>query len=270
MKDIVLPNISIITATYNRAQTLEISILSVLNQNYPRLEYIIIDGGSTDGSVEIIKKYEKHLSYWVSEPDKGIADAWNKGIIKSTGDIISMLNSDDWYEPGIFSKVATIFQRNPFLDIVHGNVRYWQNSKNLYIKKPYLEPKFIWKFMPYLFPSCFIKKSLYDEYGLFDTSYKVCMDYELMMRFFTKGRNFLYVDEVMANFELGGLSDVKCTSGLIENKDIVIRYGYSRIRSYLNLWRFIIRRYLILGFEKARLSFVIDIARKLSGQWLYK
>ena len=274
MKDYISPGmppkITIITASYNRAATLERTILSVLNQNYPCLEYIIIDGGSTDGSVEIIKKYEKYLSYWVSEPDTGIADAWNKGVMKSTGEIVSMLNSDDWYEPEVFNRVATIFQQNPSIDIVHGNVRYWKGNESLYIRKPYLEPEFIWKFMPYLFPSCFIRKYLYDQYGAFDTSYRVCMDYELMLRFFTKGKRFLYIDKTMANFELGGLSDVKCASGLIENKDIVIRYGYSKVKAYLNLWWLIVRRYIKIAFEKSYLGFIINTARKLSGQWSYE
>lgn len=269
-KDISYPKLTIITASYNRAQTLERSILSVLNQNYPNIEFIIIDGGSTDGSVEMIRKYEKNLSYWVSEPDMGIADAWNKGIMKSSGDIISMLNADDWYEPDIFNRVTTIFRRNPSVDIVHGNVRYWNGKKSLYVRKPYLKPEMIWKFMPYLFPSCFIKKSLYDQYGVFDTSYKVSMDYELMLRFFTKGKKYFYVGEVMANFELGGLSDVKCTFGLIENKDIVVRYGYSKVQSYINLWRFLARKYLVRAFEKTRLGFVVDALRKLSGHWSYE
>ncbi len=261
------PKISIITASFNRAITLERSILSVLNQSYPNTEYIIIDGGSTDGTVDVIKRYERHLSYWVSEPDNGIADAWNKGIMKASGEIISMVNADDWYEPEVFKKVSAIFQNNQDVDIVHGNVKYWSNNKNLYIKKPYLDEKMIWKLMPYLFPSCFIKRSLYDKYGLFDTSYKVCMDYELMLRFSTKGKNFLYVNEVMANFELGGLSDVNCVDGLIENKDITIRYGYNKVKSYLNLYRLIARRYLKIALEKSYLGFIIEAARKLSGQW---
>jgi len=249
---------------------LERSILSVLNQNYPNLEYIIIDGGSTDGTVDVIKRNERHLSYWVNEPDKGIADAWNKGLCKATGEIISMLNSDDWYEPNVFNTVATIFNQNPLVDIVHGNIRYWRNNKSLYIKRPYLKQGAIWKSMPYLFPSCFIKKSLYDQYGLFNTSYKITMDYELMLRFFTKRKNFLYIDKTIANFELGGLSDVKCASGLIENKDIVICYGYSKVKAYLNLWWFLSRRYLVRVFEKSHLGFIIDGVKKQSGQWSYE
>jgi len=116
-----LPKISIITPSYNQGLFLEETIQSVLNQNYPNLEYIIIDGGSSDNSIEIIKKYEKHLSYWVSEKDRGQTHAVNKGLEKATGEIIGWINSDDVYVKGAFKAVAKAFHEHPDAILVHGN-----------------------------------------------------------------------------------------------------------------------------------------------------
>lgn len=119
-KDLSWPKISIVTPSFNQAQFLERTILSVLNQNYPNLEYIIIDGGSTDGSVEIIKKYEKYLTYWVSEPDKGQSHAINKGFQKSTGEIHAWLCADDLYLPDSLIKISRLFAKNG-ADLVYEN-----------------------------------------------------------------------------------------------------------------------------------------------------
>ena len=121
-KNPCLPKMSIVTPSYNQAEFLEKTILSILNQNCPNLEYIIIDGGSTDGSVEIIKKYEKYLAYWISEKDNGQAHAIKKGFEKSTGQILAWLNSDDTYLPGALFKIARVFQNNPDADLVFGNI----------------------------------------------------------------------------------------------------------------------------------------------------
>ncbi|MDW8303193.1 MAG: glycosyltransferase family 2 protein, partial [Bacteroidia bacterium] len=114
------PVISIVTPSFNQGEFLEQTIVSVLEQNYPRLEYIIIDGGSTDNSVEIIKKYEKYLTYWVSEPDRGIYDALQKGFAHTTGEIMGWINSDDMYHKNSFSLVAEIFFQYPQIDWLSG------------------------------------------------------------------------------------------------------------------------------------------------------
>ncbi len=115
------PKVSIITVVYNGIAHLEQTIQSVLNQTYDNVEYIIIDGGSTDGTVELIKKYEESIAYWVSESDGGIYDAMNKGISNATGEIVGLINADDWYETGTIEKVVETFQ-NSEVDVVHGSM----------------------------------------------------------------------------------------------------------------------------------------------------
>ena len=122
-KDSDYPKISIVTPSYNQARFLERTILSVLNQNYPNLEYIIIDGGSTDGSIEIIKKYGKYLAYWISEKDEGQSDAINKGFNKSTGEILAWQNSDDIYLPGVFKQIAEIYNAKK-CEIIMGDIAH--------------------------------------------------------------------------------------------------------------------------------------------------
>src|SRR5687767_11527952 len=114
------PRITIVTPSFQQASYLEQTIDSVLSQGYPNLEYAVVDGGSTDGSVEIIKRYQKHLAYWVSEKDRGQTHAINKGMARATGEIRAYINSDDYYLPGTLQRVADAFQRDSGLDLVHG------------------------------------------------------------------------------------------------------------------------------------------------------
>lgn len=123
------PKISIITPSYNQGKYIEQTIQSVLDQNYPNLEYIIIDGGSTDETLEIIKKYEQHLSYWVSEPDKGQTDAINKGFEKCTGEIFNWINSDDYYELDAFEKIAALFTKHPTVNVICGKEWNFSHEK---------------------------------------------------------------------------------------------------------------------------------------------
>src|SRR5688572_27072372 len=126
------PLVSIVTIVYNGAQHLEQTILSVLEQNYSNIEYFIVDGGSTDGSVDIIRKYESSLAGWISEPDKGIGDAFNKGIDRTSGSIIGLINADDWYEKDCVSKVVAEMSNH---DVVYGDVRYWKNNHPIFVQE---------------------------------------------------------------------------------------------------------------------------------------
>lgn len=203
---------SIITVSYNSATTIEDTIKSVINQNYPNLEYIIIDGGSTDGTLEIIKKYQDKISQIISEPDKGIYDAMNKGIKMATGEVVGILNSDDFYASDeIISEVAAIFERTQ-TDAVYGNIayvgrlniqkrlRYWRAGEYKLTKL-----KYGW-IMPH--PTFFVKKEIYHKYGLFNLNFEIAADYELMFRFLKQGIRLDYIDKTLALMRVGGHSAV--------------------------------------------------------------
>ncbi len=169
-KDESWPKITIITPSYNQGQFIEETILSVLCQNYPNLEYMIIDGGSNDNTVEVIKKYEKYVDYWESTKDRGQSDAINKGFKKTTGDIVTWLNSDDLFFPDTLFKVAALFkEKGNFRQIIYGEGDYLIDKYNLglYNKTAQLAKKHPLELVDYIIqPSCFWGKVVIDEIGL--------------------------------------------------------------------------------------------------------
>lgn len=199
--------VSIVTVVRNGARTIGQTIHSVLDQTYRNIEYIIIDGGSSDGTREIIKKYEDYLAYYISEPDKGIYDAMNKGIRRASGDIIGIINSDDWYEKDAIEKVVGVFSRSNS-DLVHGNAYMVNCEGKKWIRKPGALEK-IWQYMVIIHPTVFVRREMYEKFGLFDLNYKVAADYDLMLRLYCKKRYFYYLDCVLANFRTGGISERK-------------------------------------------------------------
>lgn len=183
-----LPRISVVTPSFNQGDFIEETIDSVLSQNYPNLEYIIIDGGSTDRSVEIIKKYEKHLKYWVSERDNGHAHAINKGFAQSTGEIMSWLNSDDKYYPWTFRAVAEAFQLDEKIEWLQG-VQSWFNAKGMQTHaKPAYRNVFDFVTGNHRWiqqESVFWKRSLWEKAGgKLNEEYRFMVDGELWSRFF--------------------------------------------------------------------------------------
>ncbi len=178
------PLLSIITPSFNQAQFLEQSINSVLEQNYPRVEYLLIDGGSTDGSQEIIKKYSAHLAYWLSEPDHGQADAINKGFKRAKGAIVAWLNSDDYYLPNAFSQAVQIFQENPQVAFLYGDVLA-VDAEGKSINLLRYQPWGLYDLMCFNIigqPSVFIRKSFLEKTGYLDLSYKLLLDHHLWLR----------------------------------------------------------------------------------------
>lgn len=203
--------ISIITVVYNNKSYLEDAIISVNNQTYKNIEYIVIDGGSTDGTVEIIKKHSKLISKWISEPDSGIYDAMNKGIKMASGEIIGTLNSDDiYFNDDIIKKIADIFKDSDiegcYGDILYVSkdlkrtIRYWSSGA-------YKEGRFRKGWMP-PHPTFFARKKLFKEHGGFREKFKIVGDYELMFRFIGKFKiKLYYIPEVLVKMRVGGVSN---------------------------------------------------------------
>lgn len=196
--------VSIITVVYNGVNTIEQTIKSVLGQTYKNIEYIIIDGASTDGTQQIIKKYVDYISYYVSERDDGLYYAMNRGIEKATGEIIGIINSDDWYSEDAVESVVDCFRQNA-IDLVYGRIiKILENGEEKIRKNMPL--KSMWYQMAIPHPSVFVKRDIYQDLGIFDTRYQFAADYELLLRFYTNKIKFYYLDKVLAYFRLGGIT----------------------------------------------------------------
>lgn len=194
----MLPRISIVTPSFNQAKFLEECIESILSQNYPNIEYIIIDGGSTDGSVDIIRKYEKYLAYWVSEPDKGQSHALNKGFTRSTGDVMAYINSDDKYFPWALKTAGRLFSEFPEVDWLTSLITLCWNSEGEPIPGSYVEGftrsdfyegrtlENSDKFLGWIQQeSTFWRRSLWEKAGAYVTEkLHYAMDFEMWARFF--------------------------------------------------------------------------------------
>lgn len=215
--------VSIITVSLNSVHTIEQTILSVLDQSYQNIEYIIIDGKSTDGTCNIIKKYEDVLFYYVSEPDKGIYDAMNKGLRRATGDIIGLINSDDWYEADAVSKVVNHFTSGK-AELVHGKMCFIDEKGNCTCSKEKMLSHLWYMAGIVLHPTVFVKRSVYEKYGVFNTDYRIAADYDLLLRFYAKGVRFEYIDEIISNFRTGGISSDNYLEGNEEARRIALSY----------------------------------------------
>lgn len=241
--------ISIITVCLNSERTIEQTIQSVIGQKYEDCEYIVIDGCSTDNTLEILDKYKKDISIIISEHDSGIYDAMNKGISLATGDIIGIINSDDWYEPGVFKIIAKHFEESD-AEVVYGNVNVWKGNGELedYSIADSLER--IRTEMSISHPSVFIKKNVYAKHGVFQLEYMICADYELLLRFYSKGVKFVCIDKVLANFRRGGISGKQGSKLKKEALEIALNYlSYAPLteRSYLKT--LLIHRWKAFYFE---------------------
>lgn len=219
--------ISIITVVYNNEATIQQAIESVLNQSYPNVEYVIIDGNSRDNTVSIIEAYKNRLGYFISEPDKGLYDAMNKGIQAATGDVIGILNSDDLYQDNtVLSDIVHQFSSDPELDIVYGNLVYVKKDAVNQVVRNWKSKDYYAKFFddgnvpPH--PSLFLKREVYQKVGFFDLEFKLAADYEFMFRVFKKYHfKSKYINRLIVKMRLGGETNKSIQNIINQNKEIL-------------------------------------------------
>jgi glycosyltransferase involved in cell wall biosynthesis len=221
------PRVTIVTPSYNQAEFLEETLRSVLLQNYPNLEYIVIDGGSTDGSTDIIRRYERHLAYWTSEKDAGAADAISKGFQRASGSILAYLNSDDPYMPGALHAVVRAFQEQPQCDVVFGNT-YWTDPQgNILAERrqtPFWPASYLYGGSDLQQPSTFWKREVFVRAGGMNPDYLTAFDTDLFFRLIACKAQFRHLRQFLSSFRIHPESK---SSTLIERRTLELE----RIRS---------------------------------------
>lgn len=211
------PKVSIVTPSFNQARFLEQTILSVLGQDYPYLEYIIVDGGSTDGSLEIIRKYADRLAWWVSEGDRGQTDAINKGFARASGDILAWINSDDTYQPGTVAQAAAYLQAHPDVGLVYGDADLINEDGAVIGRFPARQTSYEQLLRGYVHvpqQAAFFRAELWRRVGPLDPGFFFAMDYDLWVRL-AKISQIVYLPGLWANFRLHGggkteINDDRC------------------------------------------------------------
>ena len=229
--------ISLITVSYNSVNTIEQTIKSVINQTYSNIEYIIVDGMSTDGTLDIIKKYDDFINKKVVEIDNGIYDAMNKGISLCTGDIIGILNSDDfYYDKYVLENIISTFKSSDvdsvYTDLVYVDKfdtnkirRYWKSSE-------YNKSNFLFGWMP-PHPSLFVKSKVYKNHGSFNLNFKISADYEFMLRqFFVNGISSKYLPIISVKMRIGGISNRNLLSRISAHKEDINAWKINKINPY--------------------------------------
>jgi glycosyltransferase involved in cell wall biosynthesis len=218
--------ISIITASYNSALTITDTLESVKAQNYKDVEPIVFDGASNDGTVEILKNHAQNLTYWKSEPDKGIYDALNKGIALATGDIIGFLNADDVYaHRDVLAHVANAIESEN-LDAVYADITFFDQKQpgkvlRRYSSKGFSPDRIAWGWMP-AHPSLYMRSEVYHRLGPFKTDYKIAGDYEYVARSFgTNKLRYKYIPEVFVRMRIGGVSTGGWRNTILLNQEVI-------------------------------------------------
>jgi glycosyltransferase involved in cell wall biosynthesis len=235
------PSITIVTAVYNASATIRDCLKSVCSQTFP-CEHIIIDGASTDNTLEVVREISPYARI-LSEPDNGIYDAMNKGICLATGDIVGILNADDFYSgPQVLEKVSALFQQSGadalFADLVYVRPDKLYKVVRYYSGLDFTPEKFAWGWMP-PHPTFFVRRELYEKFGLFKTDYKIAADYEFTARLLARHKvQYVYLPEVIVRMRTGGASTRNLRSNWVLNREILracaengIKTNYAKVYS---------------------------------------
>ncbi len=275
--------ISVVTVVFNAVDTIEKTINSVLNQDYDNIEYVIIDGGSTDGTIEVINKYRNLIDVFVSEKDNGIYDAMNKGVRYTTGDVVAFLNSDDWYNDNIFHYINDFFETEK-CDMMCGAFQNVIDGELATVEKPKPVDEKLRVFFPYCHQAIFSKRELFKTVGLFDLNYKLGADYDWVLRCYLAGASISVTDYLIAFFSKNGRSMGNFSKGLRECKEIAYTHdkhsngGYSKkISEYYDPRIIFIDNLSELEKgqrEKIRLNETFDVNQDYyvwgTGMWAYR
>jgi len=233
------PLVTIVTIALNKKAGLGRTAESVKKQMYDNIEHIVIDGGSTDGSVDLLRSLDDSIDHWISEPDSGIAAAFNKGIGLANGDLVAFLNAGDWYEPDAVAAICQAYVQHPGSDVICGAIRLRNPDSSALVCLS--DPSRVEEESSVYHPAVFVKRSAFTNIGMFDEHYLYAMDYELMLRFKRRGAKFLSITAVIANMNLDGVSYKHWYSGLSEVRqaravyfpsyDVLIRHWIAVIKN---------------------------------------
>lgn len=221
--------ISVVTICKNSSKLIERTIKSVLLQKSDNVEYVVIDGASIDGTVDIVKGYGNNIDVFLSEPDEGISDAFNKGILLSKGEIVSLINSDDTLLPGALHEVQKIFEENPDIEVLHGDIYLYKEGKLVKQVKPAGRWWHPWRLVLYNHPATFVRRQVYEKHGLFSLDYKFAMDVDIFLRWMRHGVKIHYLNKPLVAMYYGGVSDRFPFEGYRESKRAFLSNGFPQL-----------------------------------------
>jgi len=255
------PLISIITVVYNGEKFLEQAIKSVIGQSYKNIEYIIIDGESTDLTTEVIKNYDEFIDKWISEPDEGIYDAMNKGINIASGSVIGILNADDILNNGVLERVAHEFEKNPDIDYIYGYVERITKNGEIYgiadsLTQDEMKVK-KYNQIPIPHGALMVKRYLFEELGLYETSYRINSDYDFMLKMIDNEKKGKKIDMAISRYRDGGTSSGYLT--FWERKKLLKFHGVPFFRREFIVMKAISKMFLTRVLPKPLLSFLKNL-----------